>query len=110
VHALMLRLTGLDIERCPVCQRGRLRITAILPPGARPRSPRAGLGHVVTRPPTPTARPCRPDPCLDQELQVRPGGVRSRHALLARAPEAPHATLQLSASRPVGPLERCQQP
>lgn len=32
VHALMLRLTGLDIERCPVCQRGRLRVTEILPP------------------------------------------------------------------------------
>jgi len=32
VRALMLRLTGLDIERCPVCQRGRLRVTEILPP------------------------------------------------------------------------------
>ena len=29
VRALMLRLTGLDIERCPVCQRGRLRPPAI---------------------------------------------------------------------------------
>jgi hypothetical protein len=28
----MLRLTGLDLERCPVCQRGRLRVTEILPP------------------------------------------------------------------------------
>ena len=32
VRALLLRLTGLDIERCPVCQRGRLRVTEILPP------------------------------------------------------------------------------
>jgi hypothetical protein len=39
VHALMLRLTGLDIERCPVCQRGRLLITAILPPAPDPARP-----------------------------------------------------------------------
>ncbi len=32
VRALMLRVTGIDIERCPVCQRGRLRVTEILPP------------------------------------------------------------------------------
>ncbi len=36
VRALMLRLTGIDIERCPVCQRGRLLITEILPPMPRP--------------------------------------------------------------------------
>jgi len=36
VRALMLRLTGLDIERCAVCQRGRLRVTEILPPTPRP--------------------------------------------------------------------------
>jgi hypothetical protein len=39
VHALMLRLTGLDIERCPVCQRGRLLITEILPPAPDPARP-----------------------------------------------------------------------
>jgi len=32
VAALMLRLTGLDIERCPVCPQGRLRVTEILAP------------------------------------------------------------------------------
>lgn len=36
VAALMLRLTGLDIEQCPVCQQGRLRIVGLLRPGARP--------------------------------------------------------------------------
>ena len=28
----MLRLTGIDIARCPVCQQGRLRLAEILPP------------------------------------------------------------------------------
>jgi hypothetical protein len=32
VHALMRRLTGIDLERCPVCGAGRMRLTAILPP------------------------------------------------------------------------------
>ena len=32
VQALMLRLTGIDIARCAVCQQGHLRLTEILPP------------------------------------------------------------------------------
>ena len=36
VHALMLRLTGLDIDRCPVCHLGRVHVTAILPAASRP--------------------------------------------------------------------------
>ena len=39
--ALILRLTGIDIERCAVCQQGRLRLTEILtptPPSTRPVS------------------------------------------------------------------------
>ena len=37
VAALMLRLTGLDVARCPVCPQGRLRVTEILAPApARP--------------------------------------------------------------------------
>ena len=32
VRDLVRRLTGLDIERCPVCQQGRLRQVEILPP------------------------------------------------------------------------------
>lgn len=36
VRAMMLRLTGIDIELCPVCQRGRLLITEILLPMPRP--------------------------------------------------------------------------
>src|SRR2546422_10651867 len=36
VSALMLRLTGIDIERCPVCQQGRLRVTEILVPTSPP--------------------------------------------------------------------------
>jgi hypothetical protein len=28
----MRRLTGIDIERCPVCQQGQLHRTEILPP------------------------------------------------------------------------------
>jgi hypothetical protein len=39
VAALMLRLTGLDIERCPVCQHGRVRIVAILAPTTSPAQP-----------------------------------------------------------------------
>jgi len=39
--ALMLRLTGIDIERCPLCHQGRLHVTAILAPTplATPRVP-----------------------------------------------------------------------
>ena len=36
VPALMLRLTGIDIERCPVCQPGRLHVTARLAPTSPP--------------------------------------------------------------------------
>jgi len=39
VAALMLRLTGVDIELCPVCQEGRLRIVAILTPTTSPAQP-----------------------------------------------------------------------
>jgi hypothetical protein len=35
VQALMLRLTGIDIEHCPLCHRGRLRVTEVLPPAPR---------------------------------------------------------------------------
>lgn len=31
---LVLRLTGVDLSRCPVCGRGRMQMTAILVPGA----------------------------------------------------------------------------
>jgi Putative transposase len=40
VPALMLRLTGLDIVRCAVCQQGRLRLTEILAPTPTPYPPR----------------------------------------------------------------------
>jgi hypothetical protein len=36
VAALMLRLTGLDITRCPVCHAGRLRVVAVFGPGQIP--------------------------------------------------------------------------
>ena len=36
VPALMRRLTGIDIERCPVCQQGRLHVTEILTPTSPP--------------------------------------------------------------------------
>jgi hypothetical protein len=36
VAALMLRLTGIDIERCPVCRQGRLLVVALLPPTPAP--------------------------------------------------------------------------
>ena len=39
VPALMLRLTGVDITACPVCQQGRLRVIEILPPAPRPVRP-----------------------------------------------------------------------
>ncbi len=38
VAALMRRLTGVDITRCPVCQIGRLRVTGRLAPVRRPRA------------------------------------------------------------------------
>lgn len=37
VAALMLRLTGIDIARCPRCHQGRLHVTEILPPSAPTR-------------------------------------------------------------------------
>lgn len=36
-RAVMLRVTGIDIELCPVCQQGRLRRIEILPPNGRHR-------------------------------------------------------------------------
>jgi hypothetical protein len=48
VRALMLRLTGIDIERCPRCPQGRLRLTEILAPMVPPPSGRPARGHVVT--------------------------------------------------------------
>jgi len=39
VHALVLRLTGLDIMTCPVCHQGRLHVTEILPSAPRPTRP-----------------------------------------------------------------------
>ena len=36
VAALMLRLTGLNITRCPVCRAGRLHVVDHLRPGALP--------------------------------------------------------------------------
>ena len=41
VPALVLRLTGLDLEQCPACPEGRMRRTAVLPPTrlVRPRPP-----------------------------------------------------------------------
>jgi hypothetical protein len=31
-HALMLRLTGVDLARCPVCREGRMQITTLIVP------------------------------------------------------------------------------
>jgi hypothetical protein len=36
VSALMLRLTGIDIARCPLCPQGRLHVTEILAPTPAP--------------------------------------------------------------------------
>jgi hypothetical protein len=36
VRDLMLRVTGIDIDRCPVCQQGRLRLVDVLPPAPLP--------------------------------------------------------------------------
>jgi hypothetical protein len=36
VAALMLRVTGVDLTRCPVCRTGRLRVVGRLRPGALP--------------------------------------------------------------------------
>jgi Putative transposase/Transposase zinc-binding domain len=38
VAALMRRLTGVDITRCPVCHAGHLRLVAVLRPGQIPAS------------------------------------------------------------------------
>jgi len=36
VAALMLRLTGVDLTRCPVCQQGRLHRVGVFQPGDPP--------------------------------------------------------------------------
>ena len=36
VAALLLRVTGVDITRCPVCRAGRLHVVGLLRPGALP--------------------------------------------------------------------------
>jgi len=41
-EAMMHRLTGIDIHRCPACRQGRLRVTALLVPTRRfPPAPQA---------------------------------------------------------------------
>ena len=35
-HALLRRLTGVDLARCPVCGEGHLQITALVVHGAAP--------------------------------------------------------------------------
>ena len=35
VAALLLRVTGVDLTRCPVCRAGRLHVVGLLGPGAR---------------------------------------------------------------------------
>jgi hypothetical protein len=35
VVALVQRLTGVDITRCPSCRAGRLRLVAVFRPGVR---------------------------------------------------------------------------
>ena len=45
VEAMMLQLTGIDIQRCPACQQGRLRVITTLAPSVAP-TPKA------TGPPT----------------------------------------------------------
>jgi hypothetical protein len=32
IEAMMRRLTGIDIQRCPLCAQGRLRVIAVLAP------------------------------------------------------------------------------
>ena len=36
VAALLLRLTGVDLTRCPGCRQGRLRVVSRLRPGGCP--------------------------------------------------------------------------
>jgi len=35
LEAMVLRLTGIDIQRCPACQKGRLRVITTLSPTPR---------------------------------------------------------------------------
>jgi hypothetical protein len=45
------RLTGVDIERCPVCQQGRLHIVAILAPTTSPTQARGDPRYLMRRSP-----------------------------------------------------------
>jgi hypothetical protein len=40
VRDLLLRLTGVDLDRCPVCQQGTMRRTALLDPTGAAPAPR----------------------------------------------------------------------
>jgi len=55
VVALMLRLTGVDLTRCPVCHAGRLRVVAIFRPGQIP-VPRRARGRPQPWTPRESAR------------------------------------------------------
>jgi hypothetical protein len=48
VRDLLLRVTGVDIECCPVCQQGVLHLIAVLTHPGR-------LGHLVSPPDAPAA-------------------------------------------------------
>jgi hypothetical protein len=78
VEARMLRLTGINIARCPVCQQGRMRMIAILAPvrahppipKAKGPPPRSGSRRLQRRPHPIIAASCAREP-------ARASGARS---------------------------------
>src|SRR5947209_1662568 len=69
VAALMRRLTGIDIERCPRCQQGQLHVTEILAPASPPTRCVPVLDTSLSRLRLPAA--VCPNPVQDPALSLR---------------------------------------
>ncbi len=105
VAVLLHRLTGVDIELCPVCRAGRLRIVAVFRPGQYPAPAWTAheapcCGPVVSRTHAPLRAEARP------RVSPRPAGGWPRPHLRSVHPRSWHASSRLAAAksfpRPLG--------
>ncbi len=108
VHALMLRLTGIDIDRCPVCQQGAPAPQGDPAAGTVVRSLRAHLGHLVSpaldrHPPPPHLIPIRISHSPSAPVTAGPPVRRAPARDAGRRPVGPPDTPSGCPRRPTPP-------
>ncbi len=113
--ALMLRVIGINVTRCPVCCAGRLYVVGSLRSVARP-VPVCGTPHEPGLTVPPANWSCAP-PCAEGRRRVsparlcRPSGRSGRPHLPPGHPHSPEVPPGLSAQIPSpGPSRRIQSP